>query len=354
MSRPIMTDLADAAGVSLATVDRVLNKRPGVRQKTIQKVNDAINQIGYVRDITAANLARQKNYRFIFVIPNVNSSFHREIINVVAEAKKQFIAERINVELIDVNADNPHDVVSTLNQIKHKETVDGIAIMAPETPHIRDAIRHLKKQNKIIVAIVSDLPNSEIDGFVGINNLAAGRTAGSIIGRFIGKKQKDIIVVAGSMLARDHIERRLGFDNIMRQEFGHLNVLPTIETWDNAETIKKILPDVIKKNQNIGGIYMTGSGQSGLTKVVENTKPDIVTVAHELTPATRKGLQNGIIDALIVQDMGHVARSAVRVMRAKCGNLTLFHAQEQIRIEIIMKENLIQKNMQNTRLGEKL
>ena len=55
--RPTVNDIAKEAGVSLATVDRVLNDRPGVRAKTVRAVQDAIVQLGYVRDVAAANLA---------------------------------------------------------------------------------------------------------------------------------------------------------------------------------------------------------------------------------------------------------------------------------------------------------
>ena len=54
MSRPTVHDIAREAGVSLATVDRVLNARPGVREKTIAKVRAAVERLGYVRDTYAA------------------------------------------------------------------------------------------------------------------------------------------------------------------------------------------------------------------------------------------------------------------------------------------------------------
>jgi LacI family transcriptional regulator len=57
MSRPTVNDIAKAAGVSLATVDRVLNARQGVREKTVARVNAAIEQLGYIRDVTAPNRA---------------------------------------------------------------------------------------------------------------------------------------------------------------------------------------------------------------------------------------------------------------------------------------------------------
>ncbi len=55
--KPTVNDIARVAGVSLATVDRVLNQRPGVRRATIEKVNTAIATLGYVRDAAAAFIA---------------------------------------------------------------------------------------------------------------------------------------------------------------------------------------------------------------------------------------------------------------------------------------------------------
>ena len=66
--KPTVNDIARVAGVSLATVDRVLNRRPGVRAVTVQKVHKAIDERGYVRDTAAANLARKRVYNFLFVL----------------------------------------------------------------------------------------------------------------------------------------------------------------------------------------------------------------------------------------------------------------------------------------------
>ena len=70
MGKPTTKDVAKAAGVSLATVDRVLNARAGVRQATVERVQKAIREIDFVRDIAAANLARGKDYQLVFVLPD--------------------------------------------------------------------------------------------------------------------------------------------------------------------------------------------------------------------------------------------------------------------------------------------
>lgn len=57
-SRPTVHDVAREAGVSLATVDRVLNARSGVRPATARKVEEAMAKLRYERDIAAANLSK--------------------------------------------------------------------------------------------------------------------------------------------------------------------------------------------------------------------------------------------------------------------------------------------------------
>ena len=67
---------------------------------------------------------------------------------------------------------------------------------------------------------------------------------------------------------------------------------------------------------------------------------DQVLIAHELTPHNRAALEALEIDAVITQNVGHLVRSAVRVLRAKCDGVNFMESQEQIRIDVILKENL--------------
>ena len=85
--RPTTKDLAHAAGVSLATIDRVLNGRPGVREETVKAVNQAIDALGFVRNLSAANLARGKTYRFLFLLPRRGDQFLEALVERIEEAR---------------------------------------------------------------------------------------------------------------------------------------------------------------------------------------------------------------------------------------------------------------------------
>mgnify|MGYP000510094724 CR=1 FL=1 len=341
MSRPTVNDLAKAAGVSLATVDRVLNARPGVREQTIRRVNEAIERIGYVRDVTAANLARQRRYKFAFVLPEAPGEFVTLLRAAVTEAAASPIVDRTELTVATVPADDPHFLVKTLRRLGASQ-IDGIAIFAPETPHVRDEIAHLKENGVAVVALVSDLPNTGRDHFVGVDNIAAGRTAGVLMGRFMREIRGSVLVLASSMQARANAERRLGFDQVMAEQFPAIEVLPSLEGHNDPDTIRRVVSTVLNNRDDIAGIYSLGTGNGVLIDLLDRhgRGQDLVVIAHELTRNTRRALESGTVDAVINQNVGHIARSALRVLRAKTDGIEILSAQERIRIEIIIRENL--------------
>ena len=342
MPRPTVNDIAEAAGVSLATVDRVLNARPGVREKTVSRVNAAIERLGYVRDVSAANLARQRRYRLVFVLPDAPAQFVRTLRDAIVEATAPSVADRTEVRTIIVPHGNPHALVKSLRALSSSDT-DGIAIFAPETPHVRDAIARLRADGVSVVALVSDLPNTERDHFVGIDNIAAGRTAGFLMGKFLGNSGGSVMVLVNSLQERDNAERRLGFDQVMSESFPHHEVLPSLESHGDEETTARIMKEVLSNRSDLRGIYSVGHGSRALLNVMrgQEQRRQITLIGHELTEVTREALREGLMDAVISQNVGHVVRSALRVLRAKSDGLDIMSSQERIRIEIVVRENLV-------------
>jgi LacI family transcriptional regulator len=340
VSRPTVHDIAKEAGVSLATVDRVLNARPGVRQKTITKVQEAVARLGYVRDTYAANLARQRQYRFVFVLPEGPSQFAQSLKSVLQETYASQIADRTVIRTVRVPIGDPHAIVRTLKAV-HAEGLDGIALMVPETPQVRDAISRLKDAGVAVVTLVSDLPNSRRDFFIGINSLAAGRTAGSLMGRFVSGAG-EILVVTNSLRSRDSVERRLGFDEVMARDFSAITVLPSVEAHDDPARMARIVAQVVARRDRLVGVYSMGSGNTTLLEALRSSPRcgRLVVIAHELTPATRQALIEGEIDAVIAQNVGHLIRSSLRVLRNLCDGLPIYEAQERLRIEVVLRENL--------------
>ncbi|MDJ0859820.1 MAG: LacI family DNA-binding transcriptional regulator [Dinoroseobacter sp.] len=338
--KPTVNDIARVAGVSLATVDRVLNARPGVRSATIEKVNKAIAELGYVRDAAAANLARRRFFNLLFVLPDTTNEFVSNLEVQVAQQGAKLLHERVLVSETKVPPFDPQAIVKTLDRLD-AEHIDGVAVFGPETPAIRDAIKRARQKGIAVVALVADLPSSDRDHFVGIDNVAAGRTAAQLMGRFVRKSGR-VLVITGSRLARDHLERRKGFDAVMGESFPELKVVASVEGRDDPDLVKQMLPDVFAAYPDLVGVYSSAAGNPGLISYLKESgrQDNLVVIAHELTASSRAALKSGVFDAIISQDAGHLVRSAIRLLRATTHRLPFDDTQERIRIDIYVRENL--------------
>ena len=219
---------------------------------------------------------------------------------------------------------------------------DGIAVVALDHPRVRDAINRLMAVGAKLVTLVSDVPGSERRHFVGIENAAAGRTAATLLGRYLGGRSGKVAVIAGALALRDHAERHFGFAQVMGSEYGHLQQLPVAEGRDNAERSAAVAASLVDTHPDLIGLYVAGAGTTGIIDVLKakGRARDIVVIAHELNGPTRAALLDGTIDAVISQDAGHEARSAMRVLMAMCDKAPIIAAQERISVDIFVKDNL--------------
>ena len=339
--KPTVHDIARSAGVSLATVDRVLNGRPGVRRVTQQKVEGAIAELGYVRDVAAANLAKGRTYAFTFILPANDNSFMIGLGDEVRSAIARSTSERTQIRIVHVPPFDPEALVEALDTVV-AERPAGVAFVAIDAPEVREAVTRLRSAGIPIVTLVSDLSDSARDHYAGIDNIAAGRTAGSLMGRFLSGADATVAVLAGSMLVRDHRERLEGFSTVVSEMFPRLRILPVLEGRDDPAVAEALVTRVLHEHPDVSGIYSLGAGNRGLIQALTGARmaKRPMVIAHELTESTRAALGAGIIDAVLNQDAGHEVRSATRVLKAKADGLPVIAAQERIRIDIFLKDNL--------------
>ena len=341
--RPTTKDLARTAGVSLATVDRVLNSRAGVRQETVDAVTAAVERLGFVRNLSAANLARGRTYRFEFLLPLHGDQFLDSVVARVDEARHAFAAEFVDLRVSRRISDDPHQIARLLSGID-LETLDGIALMAPESPQVRDATARLRERGVQVVHFGSGPPTG-LD-FVGVDNRAAGATAGRLMGRFCQgpnwQKGGEILVITETMNARDSLERRQGFDRVLTRDYPGLTALPSLETHgDPARTRAVVRTACAGHPQIIGAYVLSSESRPALEAIAEAASlMDLTIIAHERTPFSEGWLLDGRLDAVIAQNPGHLVRSAIRVLRARCDDREPIASQEEIRIEILLAENL--------------
>lgn len=340
MQRPTTKDLAKAAGVSRATVDRVLNGREGVKKHTVDRVNKAIKELGFVRNIQAANLARSKRYRFVFALPRSGDLFLEEIIRHIDEANETFAADLIWCDVEQIDENDPHSISAFLATLDPGETT-GVAIMAPEYPQVRDAIYRLQERGVAALPFISDQSSME-EHWVGTNHNSAGATAATLIGRFCKRPEGAVLVISESMRSRDSLERRIGFDAELNQYYPHLRALPSLETYGEESRAETVIHNAVTNNPDLIGVYiMSSEARVPVTTLNGMTNStDLIKIAHERTPFTETALNQGKLDAVIAQDPGHLVRSAVRKLKAITDKRVAKGSQERIRVEVLLRTNI--------------
>ena len=340
MPRPTTKDLAKAAGVSRATVDRVLNGREGVKQKTVDRVNLAIKELGFVRNLQAANLAKSQSYRFVFALPKSGDQFLDQIVKHIEEAEPLYAADHVSCVVHHIDENDPHSIAGFLGDLD-PSVVSGVAIMAPETPQVRDAIARLSDRGVATLPFISNQSMMDQD-WVGIDNRAAGATAATLLGRFIRESAGSIMVVAESMQSRDSLDRRLGFDDVINTTFPHLKALPSLETYGDEDRAEMIITNMQNSHSDIVGIYIMSSEARTPMTIVQTVMSDtsVVTIAHERTPFTENALKTDQLDGVITQNTGHLVRSAIRRLKGMVDRRVTLTSQERIRVEVLLKTNI--------------
>lgn len=340
MVRTTLEDVARQAGVSLATVDRVLNRRPGVHAQTVERVQAAVTHLKYRPDRLAARLARGRVHRFAFILPVGENAFMQILAKEVLAAAERFAEERVLISVVHVDVFDGEVLAAALEKLSG--SVDGVAVVALDHPSVREAINDLTDSGVTVVTLVSDVPRASRAHYVGIDNSAAGRTAASLLGRFLGATSGKVGLIAGSVALRDHIERQLGFEQVMSRDFPGLTVLPVREGRDEDERAESLCRALLGEHPDLVGIYNIGAGTAGVVAALEDLgrARDVVLVAHDLTTFNRRHLIRGTIDAIINQDAGHEARSAARLLLAEREGIPIHEGQERIRIDIFVRENV--------------
>lgn len=339
--KPTVHDIASEAGVSLATVDRVLNGRPGVRTPTRERVQKAIDKLGFVRDVAAANLAKGRIYPLVFIVPANDNSFMAALRLEIAAAAERGPQERTTISIRTVPAFDVSALVVALDAARTEKPA-GVAVVALDADPVRDAVARLSEEGIPVVTLVSDLPESVRSHFAGIDNEAAGRTAGSLMGRFLHGRHGDVGIIAGSLDVRDHRERLEGFRAALAEAGPMLSLLSPLEGRDEPERVHRLAAGLLASQPGLLGIYSLGAGNRGLIRALGERAPggSIRVIAHELTRHTRAALEAGLIDTVLNQDAGHEVRSAIRVLKARADGQPVLAAQERIRIDIFLKDNL--------------
>lgn len=315
MARPTIADLAEAAGVSVSTVDRVLNGRDAVRRPTAERVLAAAERIGfYATGAIRQRLGTDKPERTLgFVLQQRSTPFYTLLGEALAEATRMApgIRGRLRIEFLEELT--PDSVSDRL--LKLGKDADALAVVAADHPRVTQAIDQLHVDGVPVFALVSDLSAPNRAGYIGLDNLKVGRTAAWAISNLC-KRPGHIGIFVGSHRYRCQEACEMGFRSYFREHAPDFHLLEPRTSLEDARYAYENTLDLLKRDPELVGLYVAGGGVEGVMRALrdDGAAARIVTVGLDLTDATRSGLIDGVMKLVLSHPLPLLARTAVEAM----------------------------------------
>lgn len=310
--------IAAHAGVSRATVDRVLNRRGGVSLDKERAVLQSARLLGLDRKLDARPV---KMLRVCVLMKPRQNPFYERLEGGFREANLLFADYAVTayVNYIDVLATDT--IHRQLRRIP--SNYDALVIVAPARESVLSELRGIATRIPV-VTLATDLPLDVPHHYVGPSNRQAGRLAAELMGRMLGSSGGKVLLVAGLQEFSGHEERKAGFAELLTAEYPNCSIVAEIDSLDQGDLVSKAVVMALRKNTGIRGIYNISQGNDEIVRRIEElrARSEITFICHDLTPTTRKLLHARKIDIVIDQDPVLEARRAIEIILGQYGRMS--------------------------------
>lgn len=337
-------DIAKMAGVSVATVDRVLHQRGKISNESMEKVMKAMNQTGYKLNLIASTLASNKSYKIAVLSPDPeHDDFWRQSNSGILKAKENWLQYNIRMESFYFKM---NDKDSFLNAGKKviDFSPDGMLIAPVMHREANILFKILKEKGIPYIFFNTNIIDAEPISFIGQDLYQSGRVGAELLmTRLFPRKNIAILHIWEDFQNGVHLkEKERGFrDYISEKKIKHFNIHSyNLEICEEDELNRKI--STIIRRDNIDGIFVSTSKGSSLTAYTLGNigRKDIVLVGYDMLKDNIMYLKEGLINYLIHQNPERQAFLGISYM----SNFLLFKKQPPVTdlfpLEIVTKENI--------------
>jgi LacI family transcriptional regulator len=310
-------EIARQAGLSEATVDRVLNNRGGVRENTARSVHQAI-----------ADLDRQRTQ-----VRLTGRTFMTDIVMQAPERFTTAVRIALEAELPSLHpavmrcrfhfreTGAPDQLIAILDRIARRGS-QGVILKAPDVPEVAAAVGRLVAAGIPVVTLVSDLPAGGRLAYVGIDNRAAGATAAYLMGQWLGDRPGHVLTTVSRGFFRGEEEREMGFRAAMRAQHPVRRLVEVTDSDGLDATQYDLVLAALRDDPDIKAVYSIGGGNVATLDAFAavNRRCDVF-IAHDLDHDNARLLRAGRLSAVLHHDLRQDMRRACRTIMQAQGAL---------------------------------
>lgn len=313
--RTTIKDVAQAAGVSVATVNRVLAGAGNVRPETARAVAEAAGRIGY----HATNLIGMRadpqlpRLRLGFLLNKRRQEFYQNFAAALEQATGACQGAHCMCELVFAHSQAPADVAAEIRALGAQ--VDVLAATAVNHPAIDAAVSDLADSGVRVFSLLSDFAQGQRISYFGLNNIKVGRGAAAMLSQAARRPGKMAIFVGGHRW-QGHELRETGFRGYFREYPGGFEVLDPLVNLETRQVTYEATLNLLERHRDIAGIYVAGGGMEGAIAALREARPpgDIAMVVNELTRESRFAMTDGYVNLINATPLAELSAGLVDKM----------------------------------------
>jgi LacI family transcriptional regulator len=339
MRRPGMAALAAAAGVSIATVDRVLNRREAVRADTVALVAEAAARIGHAAAGRLGAVPPATVVRMGVVLHKQGQEFYQNFARALEQAAAA--VQGVKLELAFATSQSPSEVAGMMRSLAAR--CDVMAATAVNHAEITEAVTEVQAAGVPVFALLSDFALGVRAGYLGLNNQKSGRVAGWTMAMAV-RDPGTVAVFVGGARWHGHEAREKGFRTYLRAAAPHLRVMDTLVNLETRALTYDATLALLARQVDLRGIYVAGGGMEGAIAALRDAKAAgrVALVVPELIRDSRDGLKSGLVTLVCGTPLAMLTRELVQVLTqaARGGGVVAGGAAQFLPPDLFIAESL--------------
>ena len=296
--------IAEQAGVSIGTVDRVLHDRPYVKAEVRERVLRVMEELDYRPNQMASALATSGTARRLAVVQPEWDPYVREAMDQgVARFREARRDYNVTVDIHNYAQDNTEACLRLLTQAV-ENGAQGIALCASDCGAVRARLEDLKARRVPVVTFNSDIPGGARLCYVGEDAHRAGRIAGEIAAKFLRPGEPLLLVYAGPAYA-GHKARADGFlERLGELGFRREDCRIAATHNDYGETLEAVTA-ALEAEPDLRYVYMANLSVPACVEAIRRCGRTgrVHVLSHDSGPEIRQFLKEGLVDFTIDQNL---------------------------------------------------
>ncbi len=299
-------DIAQQAGVSTGTVDRVIHNRGNVAPNVKERVLKVMSELGYKRNLLASTLAYNRTLNIGVLTFGEEDPYWHQIRAGIELAQQRTTHYGVQVDVLVCDQTSPETFRKNVDALIESNP-DG-AVIAPLFASESDRSFSKCAEASIPTVIINtEMPSSHALCYIGQDSYQSGVIAARLLNfRFRNKATALLLNLDEAPMLGQHLhDKEKGFRHYFSQipEKEVSVITRSFSDYRDPEALGQWMRAILEKQDNLQGIFVTNSRAYWLLDCLqERLLNDIAIVGFDLVEPNLKYLKNNRISFLINQN----------------------------------------------------